>query len=162
MNRAGACSRGANVPVCVRRDHTSVRIVPRMPSDLASLDAAETAFQQALLANDIAALDDMLHDQVRFVGPDGVTINKRQDIDAHRRGELVFSAVDQLERDTQVIDSVGITRAELRLVGTVAGDPVDVTLVYTRTWLPSAAGWLIVAAHGSAKAGEQQGVAAVR
>jgi len=73
-------------------------------------------------------------------------------MDAHRRGELIFSA-DQLERDTQVIDGVGITRAELRLVGTVAGAPVDVTLVYTRTWLSTPAGWLIVAAHGSAKAG---------
>jgi len=124
-----------------------------MASDLESLDAAETVFQHALLTNDVAALDDMLHEQVRFIGPDGVTINKQQDIDAHRRGELVFSAVDQVERDTQVIDGVGITRAELRLVGTVAGDPVDVILVYTRTWLPTPAGWLIVAAHGSAKAG---------
>ncbi len=95
----------------------------------------------------------MLHDQVRFIGPDGLTINRQQDMDAHRRGELVFSAVDQLERDTQVIDGVGITRAELHLVGTVAGVPVDVTLVYTRTWLPTPAGCLIVAAHGSLKAG---------
>jgi len=123
-----------------------------MASDLASLDAAETAFQQALLTNDVATLDGLLHDQVRFIGPDGVTINKQQDIDAHRSGELVFSAVDEVERDTQVIDGVGITRAELRLVGTVAGDHVDVTLVYTRTWLSTPAGWLIVAAHGSVKA----------
>lgn len=122
-----------------------------MASDLASLGAAETAFQHALLTNDVATLDGLLHDQVRFIGPDGVTINKQQDIDAHRRGELVFSAVDEVERDTQVIDGVGITRAELRLVGTVAGDHVDVTLVYTRTWLPTPAGWLIVAAHGSVK-----------
>jgi len=124
-----------------------------MASDPASLDAAETAFQHALLTNNVAALDDMLHDQVRFIGPDGVTINKQQDIDAHRRGELVFSTVNQLERHIQVIEGVGITRAELRLVGTVAGDPVDVILVYTRTWLPTPAGWQIVAAHGSAKAG---------
>ena len=122
-----------------------------MASDLESLDAAETVFQHALLTNDVAALDGMLHEQVRFIGPDGVTIDKQQDIDAHRRGELVFSAVDQVERDTQVIDGVGITRAELRLAGTVAGDPVDVILVYTRTWLPTPAGWLIVAAHGSTK-----------
>jgi len=47
-----------------------------MTSDLESLEAAETAFQHALLTNDIAALDDMLHDQVRFIGPDGVTISK--------------------------------------------------------------------------------------
>ena len=136
-----------------RGAHTRRCIVPCVASDLESLDAAETVFQHALLTNDVEALDDMLHEQVRFIGPDGVTINKQQDIDAHRRGELVFSAVDQVERDTQVIDGVGITRAELRLAGTVAGDPVDVILVYTRTWLPTPAGWLIVAAHGSAKAG---------
>ncbi|MGH7881935.1 MAG: nuclear transport factor 2 family protein [Candidatus Dormibacteraceae bacterium] len=124
-----------------------------MTSDLDSLDAAETAFQHALLTNDVAALDKMLHDQVRFIGLDGVTISKQQDLDAHRRGTLVFSTVDQLERDTQVIEGVGITRTELRFVGTVAADPVDAVLVYTRTWLPTPAGWLIVAVHGSAKAG---------
>ena len=124
-----------------------------MVSDLESLNAAETAFQHAMLTNDVAALDGMLHARVRFVGPDGVTIDKQHDIDAHRRGELIFSAVDQLERDTQVIGGVGITRTELHLVGRVAGDLVDINLVYTRVWLPSAAGWLIVAAHGSAQAG---------
>lgn len=124
-----------------------------MVYDIASLDAAETAFQHALLTNDVAALDAVLHEQVRFIGPDGVTINKQQDIDAHRRGDLVFSTVDQLERDTQVIDGVGITRAALHLVATVGGEPVDLTLIYTRTWLPTPAGWRIVAAHGSAKAG---------
>lgn len=127
-----------------------------MASDHGSLDAAETAFQQALLANDVGALDTMLHDQARFIGPDGVTINKEQDIGAHRRGELSFSTVDQLGRDTQVIDDVGITRAELHLVGTVAGSPVDVVLVYTRTWTPTPAGWRIVAAHGSVKPQAQE------
>lgn len=124
-----------------------------MASDLESLDAAETAFQHAMLTNDVAALDAMLHAQVRFIGPDGVTIDKQQDIDAHRRGELIFSTVDEVERDTQVIDGIGITRAELHLVGRVAGAPVDGTLFYTRVWFQTAAGWLILAAHGSVKAG---------
>ncbi len=57
-----------------------------------------------------------------------------------------------LVRDTQVIDGVSVTRAELRLVGTVAGAFVDVNLVYTRTWLPTPAGWEVVAAYGSVKA----------
>ncbi|MBF8186209.1 nuclear transport factor 2 family protein [Nonomuraea sp. K274] len=117
--------------------------------DETTLDDAESRFQAALLANDVAALDGFLHDDVRFTGPDGSTIDKAEDMAAHRAGALVLATVAELKREVQVIDGVGITRALLHLVGTAGDDKIDLTLAYTRTWVPSPAGWVVAAAHGS-------------
>jgi len=84
------------------------------------------------LANGVAALDDRDSRSSPIHRPDGVTINKQQDIDPIAVARLIFSAADQLGCDTQVIDGVGITR-ELLLVGTVDGG----------SWPPTAReGWL--------------------
>ncbi|MEV4264249.1 nuclear transport factor 2 family protein [Kribbella sp. NPDC049584] len=113
-----------------------------------SLHEAETRFQQALLANDIAALDRMLHADVRFTGPDGSTIDKAADMASHRSQAFTLTAVDELHREVQIIDGVGITRATLHLVGAAGEHELDMVLAYTRTWLPSEDGWRIIAAHG--------------
>ncbi len=114
-----------------------------------TLHDAESRFQAALLANDVAALDGFLHDHVRFTGPDGSTIDKAADMAMHRSQALLLTTVDEVNREVQIIDRVGITRALLHLVGTVGDDEIDVTLAYTRTWVPSPTGWVVAAAHGS-------------
>lgn len=115
----------------------------------ATLSDAETTFQKALSSNDIEVLDQLLHEAVRFIGPDGRTIDKAADIASHRAEEFVLSEVEELERDVQLIDGVGVTRATLHLVGTAGEQPLDVLIAYTRTWVSSTNGWQIIAAHGS-------------
>ena len=117
--------------------------------DATTLNDAESRFQTALLDNDVSALDAFLHEEVRFTGPDGSTIDKAADLAAHRSRTLVLTEVDEISREVQVIDGIGVTRATLHLVGTLAGDTIDATMAYTRTWVPSANGWVIAAAHGS-------------
>lgn len=117
-----------------------------------TLHQAETRFQHALLTNDVVALDQVLHDDVRFTGPDGVTIDKAADLAAHRSHAFTLRSVDELDREVQVIDGFGITRSTLHLVGSAGEQALDLVIAYTRAWIPSEAGWLIVAAHGGAAA----------
>lgn len=114
-----------------------------------SLQDAESAFQKAFLKGDVAALEAILHPDVRYVGPDGVTVDRKADLDARRSGVLVLDDVDELNRQVQVFGSVGVTRVILHLVGSVAGEPIDASLVYTRTWQHTDDGWVVVAAHAS-------------
>jgi ketosteroid isomerase-like protein len=114
-----------------------------------SLHAAETKFQDALRRNDVEDLDAILHDDVRFVGPDGLTIDKAADLAAHESGSLTFSAVTELRREVQVFGQLGVTRVALHLVGRAGGEPLDAELAYTRAWHREANDWIIVAAHGS-------------
>jgi ketosteroid isomerase-like protein len=117
--------------------------------EIAVLSAAESRFQDALRRNDVEELDGLLHDDVRFLGPDGLTIDKATDMAAHRSGAFVFHTVHELERDVQMFGSAGITRVTLHLAGKVDGEPLDARLAYTRTWQKEGAAWTIVAAHGS-------------
>ena len=114
-----------------------------------TLDDAESRFQTALLAGDVEALDGFLHDQVRYTGADGSTIDKTADMAAHRSNNLVLTTVDEVSRQVQIIDGVGITRAVLHLIGTLGDNEIDLTLAYTRTWVPSPTGWVVAAAHAS-------------
>jgi hypothetical protein len=113
-----------------------------------TLHQAETRFQRALLLNDVKVLDHILHEDVRFTGPDGSTINKSTDIAAHRAQTFGLTAVNEMAREAQVIDGVGITRTTLHLIGASGEQELDMILAYTRVWSPSENGWLIIAAHG--------------
>ncbi|WP_285664718.1 nuclear transport factor 2 family protein [Actinorhabdospora filicis] len=114
-----------------------------------TLNEAENRFQAAMLDNDVSALDAFLHDEVRFTGPDGSTIDKAADLAVHRSRTLLLSEIDELGREVQVIGGIGVTRVTLRVVGTLAGDKIEATMAYTRTWIPADNGWVIAAAHGS-------------
>jgi hypothetical protein len=121
----------------------------------ATLHEAETRFQHALLTNNVEVLDQFLHDEVRFTGPDGSTIDKATDMAAHRAHAFTLTVVDELDREVQVVEGVGITRTTLHLVGSAGEQELDMVLAYTRAWIPSENGWLIVAAHGGAGAPTQ-------
>jgi hypothetical protein len=118
--------------------------------EVRSLDEAETSFQKLLAANDVAGLDRLLDRDVHFVGPDGKTISKDEDLAAHRSGEVLISDVRELRREVQVIDGVGITRVALHLLGIASGRPIAADLIYTRVWRATESGWVVIAAHGSA------------
>lgn len=114
-----------------------------------SLDDAESEFLRAFRTNDIDALDAILHPDVRFVGPDGSVMDKNADMASHRAGELEIEAVDELDRQVQVIAGIGITRLKLHIIARVGETPLDAVLMYTRTWLEQDGRWSIVAAQGS-------------
>jgi len=117
--------------------------------ETAALHEAESRLQGAIRTHDVEALDALLHQEVRFVGPDGLAVDKATDLAAHRSGFLSFDEVTELQRDLQVFGDVGVTRVTLRLVGEAGGQPLDAELAYTRTWQRRADSWIVVAAHGS-------------
>lgn len=118
-------------------------------SILTSLDAAESRFQSAQIEHDLDELDALLHDELRFTGPDGAIGGKDDDLAAHRAGVYDWDAVEQIGREVQILEGVGITRASMSFRGRVAGQPFSGLLSYTRTWAWTAEGWRIVAAHVS-------------
>ncbi|HEY0217173.1 MAG TPA: nuclear transport factor 2 family protein [Cellulomonas sp.] len=124
-----------------------------MPTSL--LDAEHT-LQDALRTRDVATLDALLDDRVRYVGPDGGTMDKAADLEAHRSGALRLDRVEELEVEAQVFDGAGITRVVLALSGEDRGIGFEATMTYTRTWcrsVDSPTGWVVVAAHASVRKG---------
>jgi ketosteroid isomerase-like protein len=107
----------------------------------------ERALQAAMRASDVDALDDLLHDGLLAVGPDGSLADKAMDLEAHRTG--VFDIVDLTEEEVRVnvVGDVAMTFVVLAIRGAIGGTDASGRFLYTRTWTRAAGDWQVVGAH---------------
>ena len=117
---------------------------------VAALHEAERRLQAAVRSGDVEALDLLLDDRVVYTGPDGSSLTKEDDLEAHRSRTLAVEVFDQQDLQVTVVGSTGITRVLARLQGTAAGQPFSARLRYTRTWVHADDTWRVLAAHAGA------------
>jgi ketosteroid isomerase-like protein len=118
---------------------------PTMAEDLL---AAEHRLHAAQRAGDVAALDQLLHDRLLAIGPDGARHSKADDLDAYRSGSSVIEQLVEEDLELLVVDATGVTFFTGTVAGTFAGQPFAARMRYARTWNHDAThGWRIVAAH---------------
>lgn len=115
----------------------------------AALGDAERRLQSAVRAGDVEALDRLLDDRAVYTGPDGGTLTKQEDLEAHRSGSLVVEAFDQEDLRVAVAGTTGVTRVLATLRGRAAGRPFAARLRYTRAWVHADGTWRVLAAHAS-------------
>ncbi|WP_433308264.1 nuclear transport factor 2 family protein [Micromonospora sp. CA-269861] len=114
----------------------------------AELLDAERTLQAAQRAGDVAALDQLLVDQLIAIGPDGRTQTKQDDLAAHRERRLVVEELVEEELDLLVVGTTGVTFFLGRLSGVSEGAPFSARMRYTRTWVhDDPHGWRVLAAH---------------
>lgn len=116
----------------------------------ADLRAAEQRLQAAVRSGDVEVLDLLLDDRVVYTGPDGSTVTKEEDLQAHRSRALAVEVFEQQDLQVTVVGSTGITRVLARLEGTAGGQPFTGRLRYTRTWVRADGTWRVLAAHAGA------------
>lgn len=115
-----------------------------MAADHDSLMEAERALQRAQLANDANALELLLHDRLRFVGPDGEVFNKAADLAAYESGLVKFKESNPIEIEAHVFGTTGLTILLLELEVLANGETVIGEYRYTRTWLYEDDRWQII------------------
>ncbi|WP_202564377.1 nuclear transport factor 2 family protein [Agreia sp. COWG] len=118
------------------------------PAVQALIDA-EHALHAAQLAGDVEALHRLLHPEVRFIAPDGAVLDKEGDLEAHRSGALRLSRLGEVSLEVQIEESTGLTRTVVELEGIAGGEPFAGRMIYSRTWIPFAGRWVVLAAHAS-------------
>lgn len=120
--------------------------IPAGPA-LAALDAAESALQAAIAANDPDAIGQRLHEHVVYVGPDGSEFDRDADLGNYRSGTLRIERFAELSRHCFAAGSTGSTIVDVELAGTHAGHAFAARARYSRTWIHEAAhGWRVLAA----------------
>ena len=114
-----------------------------------SLRAAERRLQAAQLASDVDELDRLIDDRLVFTGPDGRLYGKADDLAVHRSGQQRMSRVEEEDLRVLVHGGTGVTWFLGSLAGTMAGEPFQARVRYTRTWVHDDHGWRLLAAHVS-------------
>jgi ketosteroid isomerase-like protein len=111
---------------------------------------AEERLRQAMLHNDVRALDELISPDLLFTGHLGQLASKADDLAAHEARLLRLQTIEPVERHIQVHPNFAVVSVLMHLVGTYEGAPIDQQMRYTRVWSISPDGSVqIVAGHMS-------------
>ncbi|MEI1374399.1 nuclear transport factor 2 family protein [Nostoc sp. UHCC 0926] len=105
------------------------------------LEKLEVELREAMLRNDITALDRLLADEVIFTDPQGSVIDKVEDLSVHESGDLVVTSYETDELIVRVFGSTAITNLKVRLTGLFKGESFSGVYRYTRTYLKQNEQW---------------------
>ena len=111
----------------------------------AELIARENALLTAVTTNDVALLDDLLHDDLLFNGPDGQTGTKALDLANYRSGGIQLTRAEPSDRQLSAIDDVVAVAVTVTLAGSYLGMRVDGRYRYLRVWKRFDGAWRVVA-----------------
>jgi ketosteroid isomerase-like protein len=114
-----------------------------------AINAAEARLRQAILGGDVDALDQLIADDLIFVGHLGQLISKEMDLTAYRSGLLKVEQLELSETEIRPLGETAIVVTRSSLAGTYDGHPFAGDFRYTRIWQNSGTGWQIVAGHCS-------------
>ena len=116
-----------------------------MSHSLDEIRDVELQLQQAMVKNDVQALERLIHDDLVFIDVEGNVQGKRDDIDSHASGAMVQTAVEfveepvmQLHGETAVVAVKAYVKVQLQ------GNPVEALCRYLRVWLFQDERWQIL------------------
>lgn len=114
----------------------------------------EERLRVAMLQSDVAALDELIDDDLLFVGPGGEIHTKEDDLQLHRSGARRMSRADWLAVEVRHYGAVCITVVTAQLSGTFLAEPFSGQFRYIRTWTEHEGAWRVVAGSVSVVAAD--------
>jgi ketosteroid isomerase-like protein len=114
------------------------------PDVEAEIVAREAALLRAVTTNDVALLDDLLHDDLLFNGPDGQTGTKAQDLANYRSGGIQLRRAEASDRLIRAIGGDAVVAVTVTLEGSYLGAPVDGRYRYLRVWQRMDGKWRVI------------------
>lgn len=110
----------------------------------------EHELYRAQRLSDVAALDDLIADDLLFTGPDGNLYRKADDMALHREGAIRFTLLEPDELTLRVLNpTTVIVAVRVHLAASFRGHPSEGIFRYTRVWTLNGGRWQIVAGHVS-------------
>jgi hypothetical protein len=100
----------------------------------AEVVAREGTLLQAMMTNDVVLLDDLLHDDLLFNGPDGQTGTKAQDLANYRSGGIQLRRAEASDRLMSEIGDDVVVAVTVTLEGSYLGMRADGRYRYLRVW----------------------------
>ena len=110
----------------------------------AAIVAREQALLRAITTNDVSLLDDLLHDDLLFNGPDGQTGTKALDLANYRSGGIQLRRAEAGDRVLSAIEDVVVVAVTVTLEGSYLGVQVDGRYRYLRVWKHISGAWRVI------------------
>lgn len=122
-----------------------------MPNDIdSSLTDAEERLRRAILASDLAALDELIAPELVFTSHLGQVFGKDDDLATHRSGQLRLTRMEPSEMRIQPLGECAVVTVRMAVAGSFGPARFGADLRYTRLWRRGpGGGWQVAAAHAS-------------
>jgi ketosteroid isomerase-like protein len=105
---------------------------------------AENKLVAAMRISDVSALDELLHDDLLFITPDGQTVTKSMDLDSHRSGTMVVEEALATIELVNLIEDIAVVTILLKAKGKMLGQPLAGEFRYIRIWKRFKSSWKVV------------------
>lgn len=102
--------------------------------DNSTIKYYEDALLQAMVAHDVRMLNQLLHDDLLFVTPDGQTITKVMDLDAHQKGLMVIDRISTTIEQINIIGDNAVVTLVMDTKGKMIDMPIEGKFRYIRIW----------------------------
>jgi ketosteroid isomerase-like protein len=121
-----------------------------MDHSLEEIMHVEGQLQQAMMKNDVQALERLLHDDLVFTFYTGTIAGKQEDLASHASHMLQLTELAFVEPPVmRLYGETAIVVVKAHLKGTFQGTPIDSFYRYLRVWLFQEERWQIVAGNVS-------------
>lgn len=114
-----------------------------------TIENLEENLRQAMLTNDVPALDELIADDLVFTMHTGLVVNKQYDLEAHRSGTFKFTKLDISDRQIHLYGDCIVVTLKAEIAGTLNHQSFSETYRFTRVWVQRQNRWQIVAGHVS-------------
>jgi ketosteroid isomerase-like protein len=110
-----------------------------------SVEQVERRRFAAMVAQDVATLEPMLAEELRYVHSNGQLENKAQFLETIRSGRLRYRAINVQELDVRSYDDVAVVIGKLTADAEAGGQAVALTLRFTDVYVNRDGRWQLVA-----------------
>ena len=114
-----------------------------------TIENLEEKLRNAMLASDVAVLDELIADDLVWTMHTGKVVNKQYDLEAHRSGMLRFTSLDISDRQIHLYGDCVVVTLKVDAAGIYNNQTFSENLRFTRVWVQRQNRWQIVAGHVS-------------
>jgi len=107
--------------------------------------ASENSLLEAMRTSNVERLDELLHDDLLFNGPDGVTATKTVDLTNYRSGNIHLHTVMASDQTVNLIGDTAVVAVTVEIKGHYLGQPLDGKFRYIRVWKCVESIWKVIA-----------------
>nr|WP_319399217.1 nuclear transport factor 2 family protein [uncultured Carboxylicivirga sp.] len=102
--------------------------------DKAEIEEMEYRLIDGIINSDLNFLENVMHDNLLGIAPNGELITKQMDLASHRAGTMIVEELIPHINNIQVIDDTAIVIVTYDTKGTMLSIPIEGRFKYNRVW----------------------------
>ncbi len=112
---------------------------------LEEIKSCEAAMQAAMLHSDTVQMEALIDDNLQFVIPGGMVVDKAMDLENYRTGGMQVSRLELSDSKVDIHENVAIVSATADMKGSFQGNPFEGIFKILRVWNKKDGQWKVIA-----------------